>query len=212
MDSPCPHHQPAEAAGGDGAGDARLSWKFILMIAAVFLVLAGFALWMLFFIIQFAALLSLLALALGLVMTAAVYGFSFLGFYYLFGEPNTGWAIFAAIFLGSVILSVIAKSIKQWLNRNEAAPRNLVDYHNSNARSEEARIMTHEKNHPIYSNHADLEKRGGILIVERQGKRPKYYCFACQACGFKFTRVIPAGLFCPSCGSLKIGRDPRIRM
>lgn len=86
------------------------------MIAAAFLVLAGFALWMLFFSIQFVALLSLLALAFGLLMTAAVYGVSFLGFYYFFGKANTGWAIFAAMFLGTVILSAAVKLTKRLLS------------------------------------------------------------------------------------------------
>lgn len=181
------------------------------MIAAAFLVLAGFALWVLFFLIQFVALLSLLALALGLVMTAAVYGFSFLGFYYLFGESNTGWAIFAAMFLGTIILSVIAKLVNQLLNQDKAAPRNFTSHPKNNGRSQKTIIMTHEKDHPIYSKYPEFETRDGVLIVERYGKRPKYYCFACQACGFKFTRVIPTGLFCPSCASLKVGRDPRIR-
>ena len=96
------------------------------MIAAAFLVLAGFALWMLFFIIQFAALLSLLALALGLVMTAAVYGFSFQGFYYLFGEPNTGLAIFAAMFLETVILNTLMKLAKCLLMQNQRVPANAA--------------------------------------------------------------------------------------
>lgn len=182
------------------------------MMAAVFLILAGCALWMLFFIIQFAALLSLLALALGLVMTAAVYGASFLGFYYVFGEANTGWAIFAAMFLGTVILSVIAKLLKQLLNQDKTAPREFTNQPKNNNRSERIKIMTHEKDHPIYSKHPELETRNGVLIVERSGKRPKYYCFACRDCGFKFTRVIQAGLFCPACASLKVGRDPRIRI
>lgn len=72
--------------------------------------------------------------------------------------------------------------------------------------------MAYEKNHPIYSKHPDLEEGGGTLIVERFGSQPKYYCFACQTCGFKFTRQIQFGLFCPSCASLKVGSDPRIRM
>lgn len=182
------------------------------MIAAVFLVLAGFALWMLFFIIQFAALLSLLALALGVVMTAAVYGASFLGFYYLFGEANTGWAIFAAMFFGTIFLSGIAKLVKQLLNHEKAEPRDFMSYPKNSGQNEKTRIMIHEKDHPIYSEYPEFETLDGVLIVERNGKRPKYYCFACQACGFKFTRVIHVGLFCPSCASLKVGRDPRIRL
>ena len=182
------------------------------MITAVFLVLAGFALWMLFFIIQFVALLSLLALALGLVMTAAVYGASFLGFYYLFGEANTGWAIFAAMFLGSVILSAIVKSVKQLMNQDKATQRNFTSYPKNNGRSEKTRILSYEKDHPIYSKYPDIETRDRVPIIERYGKRHKYYCFACQACGFKFTRVINVRLFCPSCASLKVERDPRIRL
>ena len=182
------------------------------MIAAVFLVLTGFMLWMLFFIIQFTALLSLLALVLGLVVMAAVYGFSFLGFYYLFGEANTGWAIFAAMLLGSVILSIIAKSVKQLLSQDQAVPRDFASHSKNNGRIEKIKIMAYEKDHPIYSKYPDIDERDGVLIVEHQGKRSKYYCFSCQACGYKFTRVIHAGLFCPSCASLKIGRDPLIRM
>ena len=182
------------------------------MIAAVFLVLAGFALWMLFFIIQFAALLSLLALALGLVITAAVYGASFLGFYYVFGEANTGWAIFAAMLLGSVILSIIAKSVKQLLNQDKTVQRDFPSHSKNNGRIKKIKIMTYEKDHPIYSKNPDINTRDRVLIVERHGKRPKYYCFSCQTCGFKFTRVIPTGLFCPSCASLNVGRDSRIRL
>lgn len=72
--------------------------------------------------------------------------------------------------------------------------------------------MSYEKNHPIYSKHPELENGRGMLIVERQGTRPKYYCFACQKCGFKFTRKIKYGLFCPSCASLNVGVDVRVRM
>ena len=73
------------------------------MIAAAFLVLTGFALWVLFLIIQYAALLSLVALALGQMMAAAVYGASFIGFGYLNSKKYTDWTIFAPILLISNI-------------------------------------------------------------------------------------------------------------
>ena len=86
------------------------------MIAAVFLVLAMFVMWVLFFIVQFAAALSLVAVVIALVVTAGAYGFSFLGFYYLFGQSNIGWAIFAAMFLGTVLVGEIWKSVKRIFN------------------------------------------------------------------------------------------------
>lgn len=83
------------------------------MIAAVFLAITLAVLWMAFFVIQFIAALSLIALVVGLVVTASVYGFSFLGFYYILGPVNTGWAIFAAMLLGTVIVRALLDWVKQ---------------------------------------------------------------------------------------------------
>lgn len=86
------------------------------MIAAVFLVIAMFVMWVLFFIVQFAAALSLVAIVIAVVVTLGAYGFSFLGFYYLFGQSYIGWAIFAAMFLGTVLVREIWKSVKRIFN------------------------------------------------------------------------------------------------
>lgn len=66
------------------------------MIAVVFLIIALFVLWIVYLFIQFTAMVSLLALSLGLLLTAAVYGFIFLGRYFIFGEANIDWTIFGA--------------------------------------------------------------------------------------------------------------------
>jgi hypothetical protein len=93
------------------------------MIAAIFLAVALFVMWVLFFIVQFAAALSLVAVVIAMMVTAGAYGFSFLGFYYLFGPSNIGWAIFAAMFLGTVLVREIWKSAKRGLSRNaETSP------------------------------------------------------------------------------------------
>lgn len=46
------------------------------MIVTIFLAVALFAMWVLFFIVQFAAALSLVAVVIALVVTAGAYGFS----------------------------------------------------------------------------------------------------------------------------------------
>lgn len=89
------------------------------MIAVVFLVIALFALWIVYFIIQFTAMVSLLALSLGLLVTAAVYGFTFLSLYFIFGEADIGWAIFGAMFLGTVMVKKLAQSIFYALDRKK---------------------------------------------------------------------------------------------
>jgi len=92
------------------------------MIAAVFLVITLAVLWMAFFVIQFIAALSLIALVVGLVVTAAAYGFSFLGFYYIFGPANIGWAIFAAMFSGTVIVRALLYWVKQEFGSGKKVP------------------------------------------------------------------------------------------
>ena len=91
------------------------------MIAAAFLVIAIFVMWLLFFIVQFAAALSLVAIVIAVGVTVGAYGFSFLGFYYLFGQANIGWAIFAAMFLGTVLVGEIWKSMKRFFNLQKGA-------------------------------------------------------------------------------------------
>ena len=103
------------------------------MIAAVLLVPLLFVLWMLFFVIQFAAVLTLLALVTGLVLAAAVYGFTFFAFLHIFGELNIGWAVFAAMFVGSVILSAILKSAKRLLSQQKAVSGDLVAHGKSSS-------------------------------------------------------------------------------
>jgi hypothetical protein len=71
------------------------------MIAGVFLVIQHCVLWLLFSLVQVAAALSLVALVMTLVVIAGAYGFSFLGFCYLFGQSNIDWVIFAAMFLST---------------------------------------------------------------------------------------------------------------
>lgn len=93
------------------------------MIAAAFLAIALFVLWILFFMVQFAAALSLFTVVIALVAAAGAYGFSFLGFYFIFGELNIGWAIFAAMFLGTVLVSEMAKSARRILHREKVVPR-----------------------------------------------------------------------------------------
>lgn len=96
------------------------------MIAAVFLVITLAVLWMAFFVIQFIAALSLIALVVGLVVTAAAYGFSFLGFYYIFGSANIGWAIFAAMLLGTVIVRALLDWVKQALGSGDNKTKDQV--------------------------------------------------------------------------------------
>lgn len=95
------------------------------MIAAVFLAITLAVLWMMFFVIQFIAALSLIALVVGLVVTAAAYGFSFLGFYYIFGPHNTGWAIFAAMLLGTVIVRLLL----DWIKKEFGINKKVADQH-----------------------------------------------------------------------------------
>lgn len=95
------------------------------MIAAVFLVITLAVLWMVFLVIQFIAALSLIALVVGLVVTASAYGFCFLGFYYIFGPPNIGWAIFAAMLLGTVIV----RSLWGWVKQALGGGKKLSDEH-----------------------------------------------------------------------------------
>lgn len=101
------------------------------MIAAVLVIPLLFVLWMLFFVIQFAAVLTLLALVTGLAVAVAVYGFSFFAFLHIFGESNIGWAVFAAMFVGSVILGAIVKSAKRLLNQQKAVSGDVVAHRTS---------------------------------------------------------------------------------
>lgn len=56
-------------------------------------------------------------LVIALAVTAGAYGASFLGFYYLFGKSNIGWAIFAAVFLALCWCVQCGKSTKRGLSR-----------------------------------------------------------------------------------------------
>lgn len=89
------------------------------MIAVVFLVIALFVLWIVYFIIQFTAMVSLLAFSIGLFVTAAVYGSTFLGLFFIFGEANIGWAILGAMFLGTVMVKRFAQSLLQAVGRKK---------------------------------------------------------------------------------------------
>ena len=118
------------------------------MIAAVFLAIALAVLWMVFLVIQFIAALSLIALVVGLVVTASAYGFSFLGFYYIFGPPNIGWAIFAAMFLGTVIV----RALLAWVKRAFGDGKKVID---------ERQVAVYRK-----STRSPIEVNGSPLVLK----------------------------------------------
>lgn len=69
--------------------------------------------WIAVLIVQFIALLSLIALGLAVWAVIAMYGLSFLSLYFILGEQQIGWATFGAMLLGIVLL----KTTVRWLNR-----------------------------------------------------------------------------------------------
>lgn len=80
---------------------------------AVLLALVVGGLWIVFLVLQFVALLSLIALGLAIWAVIAMYGLSFLGLYFILGEANIGWAIFGAMGLGTLMLSAMVRRVKQ---------------------------------------------------------------------------------------------------
>lgn len=55
-----------------------------------------------------------------------------LGFYFILDTPNIGWAIFAAMFSGTVMLNLIGKSIKRRLNRDQNTSDSTIARHINN--------------------------------------------------------------------------------
>lgn len=76
---------------------------------ALLMLLGGGVLWLTFLGIQLIAFGALLTIGLALMVIAAIYGFCFLGLFFILGETNTGWAIFGAMGLGTGVLAVIKK-------------------------------------------------------------------------------------------------------
>ena len=82
------------------------------MSAAIVLVLGIAIFWLLHFIVQFCAALTLIALISCLFFLIATYGLIFLGFYFIFGQAYIGWSIFGAMFAGSLIVSRVLRKAR----------------------------------------------------------------------------------------------------
>lgn len=78
---------------------------------ALLMLLGGGALWLLFLGIQLIALSFIVTIGLAIAAIFVIYGLCFLGLYFILGEANTGWAIFGAMGLGTMLLSIIRKQI-----------------------------------------------------------------------------------------------------
>jgi len=81
---------------------------------AVLLAFVAGVVWIVFMILQFFALLSLVAIGLAIWAVIAMYGLSFLGLYFILGPEQIGWAIFGAMLIGTVLL----KTTVRWLNQD----------------------------------------------------------------------------------------------
>lgn len=81
---------------------------------AVLLAFVAGVVWIVFMILQFFALLSLVAIGLAIWAVIAMYGLSFLGLYFILGPEQIGWGIFGAMGLGTVLL----KTTVRWLNQD----------------------------------------------------------------------------------------------
>jgi len=88
------------------------------MMAVVVLILGVAVLGTVFAVLRFIAALTVIALTSCLLFILAVYAFSFLGLYFIFGSSYIGWAIFGAMGLGSVIVSRAIKFAKGQLCSN----------------------------------------------------------------------------------------------
>lgn len=85
------------------------------MIAAIFLVFSASLLWIVFFVVEFTAILSARVLLLALALLLAVHALSFVPFWLLLSEADMAWAIVAALGLGGMVLGRLAKSAKRVL-------------------------------------------------------------------------------------------------
>ena len=82
------------------------------MAAAVVLVLGPATLGVISMAVRILATAVVITLSLAVLFAVAVYGLCFLGFYFIFGIENVGWAIFAAMFLGSLLMSQVVRKSK----------------------------------------------------------------------------------------------------
>lgn len=80
---------------------------------AVLLAFVAGVVWIVFLILQFFALLTLVAIGLAIWAVIAMYGLSFLGLYFILGPEQIGWAIFGAMGLGTVLLKTTVRHLKQ---------------------------------------------------------------------------------------------------
>lgn len=79
---------------------------------AVLLALVAGIVWIAVLLIQFIALMSLIAIGLAIWAVIAMYGLSFLGLYFILGPEQIGWAIFGAMGLGTVLLKTTTRRLK----------------------------------------------------------------------------------------------------
>jgi hypothetical protein len=63
------------------------------------------------YVVVLASLVSLGILLWGVVIA---YGASFMALYSILGEANLGWAILGAMGLGTVLVSLLVKTVKRW--------------------------------------------------------------------------------------------------
>ncbi len=78
---------------------------------ALLMLLGGGVMWLLFLGIQLIALSFIFTIGLAIAAIFIIYSLCFLGLYFILGEANTGWAIFGAMGLGTMLLSIIRKQI-----------------------------------------------------------------------------------------------------
>lgn len=81
------------------------------MIAAVFLLLGAAVLWTCFLVVQVIVSVTLFTLLLWLIAMVVIYGVTFLGLFLIFGPVNAGWAIFGAMFIGTVLCKTTTQSL-----------------------------------------------------------------------------------------------------
>lgn len=79
---------------------------------AVLLAFVAGVVWIVFMILQFFALLSLVAIGLAIWAVIAMYGLSFLGLYFILGPEQIGGAIFGAFLLGTMLLKTTVRHLK----------------------------------------------------------------------------------------------------
>ena len=84
-----------------------------MLIAAVFLVFSACMLWIVFFVVEFTAILSARVLLLALALLLVVHALSFVPFWLLLSESDMAWALLAALGLGGMVLGRLVKSAKR---------------------------------------------------------------------------------------------------